>query len=331
MLRDFLMGLGWATATVVIGAAALGWYCLWVPGRSFSGSLPPLTSEERAIAERLRTHITTIAAEPHNAANIDALRKVEAYLTGALEAVGFRVRRKAFEADGQEVANLEVVVEPTGAARDTLVIGAHYDSAGLAPGANDNATGTAAVIELAMALRARPASSTRLRFVLFVNEEPPHFKTETMGSLVHARALIATGEPIRGMICLETLGAFSDQPGSQAYPALLDRIFPDRANFIAMVGTLGARALVHDVIGSFRETTQFPTVGGVLPSLIPGIDWSDHWSFGQVGIPAIMITDTALYRYPFYHTTEDAADKIDVEALARITKGMERVFLDLVK
>lgn len=328
-MRDFLLGLAWAAAALIIGALAFGWYCFWVPGQSFSGPLPGLTDEEQALTNRLRTHVAAIAAEWHNAADVDALRKVEAYLTGTLESSGLHVRRDAFDVDGHEVANLEVVVEPTSPVRDTIVIGAHYDSAGLAPGANDNATGTAAVIELAKSLKDRPPVSTRLRFVLFVNEEPPHFKTETMGSLVYARALAQSGERVRGMICLETLGAFSDLPGSQAYPALLDRFFPDRANFIAMVGTLGSRALMHDVIGSFRAHTQFPTVGGVLPSLVPGIDWSDHWSFGEVGIPAIMVTDTALYRYPHYHTVADTVDKVDAEGLARITKGIERVIKDL--
>lgn len=330
-MRDFLLGLAWASIALLIGAAAFGWYCFWVPGHSFSGQPPPLTIDERALAERLRTHISTIAAEPHNAANIDALRKVESYLVSTLETSGFRVRRQIFPADGQDVANLEAVVEPSDTPRDTLVIGAHYDSAGLSPGANDNATGTAAVIELAKALKARPPTSTRLRFVLFVNEEPPHFKTETMGSLVYAQALAKSGEAVRGMLCLETLGAFSDEPGSQAYPPLLDRIFPDRANFVAMVGTLRSRALVHEVIGSFRQHTSFPTVGGVLPALVPGIDWSDHWSFGEVSVPAVMITDTALFRYPHYHTANDTVDKVDVMAMARITSGIERVIRDMAR
>lgn len=133
------------------------------------------------------------------------------------------------------------------------------------------------------------------------------------------------------MLCLETLGAFSDAPGSQTYPALLDQIFPDRANFVAMVGTLGSRALVHEVIGSFRQHTSFPTVGGVLPALVPGIDWSDHWAFGEVGIPAVMITDTALFRYPHYHTANDTVDKVDAMALARITSGIERVIQDFAR
>lgn len=329
MMREFVSGLGFGLLVVLLGVLALGWYCLWVPGNSHSGPLPPLTPEEKALAGRLRAHIATIAAEPHNAANIGALRKVEAYITRILEEEGYRVRRQAFQADDLEVANLEAVIEPINPAQRTLVIGAHYDSAGSAPGANDNASGSAAVLELARSLKNHKPNLTRLRLVLFVNEEPPHFKTETMGSLVYARWLAAQREPVIGMLCLETLGFFSDRPGSQTYPPLLDRVYPDRADFIAIAGPLSARSFGHEVISSFRRHAAFPTIGGVLPSFVPGVDWSDHWSFGQVGYPAVMVTDTALYRYPYYHTAEDTVDKVDAEALARITLGLDRVTREL--
>ncbi len=100
---------------------------------------------------------------------------------------------------------------------------------------------------------------------------------------------------------------------------------------ISIAATLGARGFAHEVIGAFRRHTAIPSVGGVLPGFVPGIDWSDHWSFGQVGYPAVMITNTALYRYPYYHTAEDTVDKVDVETLARITKGVEQVIRELAR
>ncbi len=335
MGREFAAGLGYGLLAIIsiaiIGGLVFAWYCFSVPGRSHEGDLPALSAEEAALAERLRTHIATIAAEPHNTANIDALLRVETYLDAALSAAGHAVHRQAFQADGHEVANLEVVIEPVAKATSTIVVGAHYDSAGLAPGANDNATGAAALLELAgcCAISSPPppgsvscCSSTRSRRTS---------RPRRWGSLVYARALAKSGENLRGMICLETIGAFSDAPGSQTYPPLLDRAFPDRANFVAIAGTLGRTLIAHEVIAAFRKHAAFPSVGGVLPGFVPGIDWSDHWSFGEAGFPAVMITDTALYRYPHYHTAEDTVDKVDVEALARITRGVERVIRELAR
>jgi Zn-dependent M28 family amino/carboxypeptidase len=171
----------------------------------------------------------------------------------------------------------------------------------------------------------------RLRLVLFVNEEPPYFQTPDMGSHRYARMLADRKEPVAAMMSLETLGFYSDRPGSQAYPPPFGLFFPDRADFIAFVGMPGSRDLVHRAIGSFRRHAAFPTIGGVAPGAIAGIDWSDHWSFVQHGFPAIMITDTAPFRYPHYHRQSDTPDKVDYGRLARVTKGLERVIRDLAE
>jgi hypothetical protein len=167
--------------------------------------------------------------------------------------------------------------------------------------------------------------------VFFTNEELPFWDTEFMGSRRYARALSERREPIRAMISLETLGFFSDVPGSQAYPPPVSLFLPDTANFITFTGTLEARELVHRAIASFRSHTAFPTIGGVGPRQIKGLDWSDHKSFSREGFPAIMVTDTALFRYAHYHTPQDTPDKVDYEKLARLTKGMERVIRDLAR
>jgi hypothetical protein len=302
---------------------------LWmtaVPGRSFAGPLPPLTPAQAALAERLRRHVVAIGSEPHNVAHPAALEAAALYLERDLAGLGYAVRRQPFRAGAGAVRNLEAVVAPAGGGASTLVVGAHYDSVGEAPGANDNATGAAAVLELARALRPLSGRSRlRIRLVLFVNEEPPFFETEAMGSLVYARALKASGEPVLGMISLETLGFYSDAPGSQHYPAPLDLFYPSTGDFVAFVGTTGSRPWVRRVVRAFRADAPFPSVGGTAPGFVQGIDWSDHWSFGQVGVPALMVTDTAPFRYPYYHTPEDTPDRVDYERLARVVSGLARV------
>jgi hypothetical protein len=327
-------------ALVTLAAVAYGavWYMTGMPGRSYAGPLPPLTADEQALVPLLRRHVEAIASREHNVATYDELEKSARYIEQALESYGYAVNRQVFDADDyvagvKSVRNIEVVIEPRDpAAAETVVVGAHYDSARGAPGANDNGSGVAAVIELARLLADLKGKTTRrIRLALFVNEEPPYFQTEEMGSRQYANALAAKNERVAAMYSLETIGYFSSAPGSQRYPALFGLLFPDRGDFIAFVGTLGARALVRASIGSFRRHTQFPTIGGVAPASIEGIDWSDHWAFTQHGIPAIMLTDTAPYRYPHYHTFRDTPDKVDADKLARVVKGIERMIRDAAR
>lgn len=320
-----------ALMAVVAGLAALHWYMLSMPGRSHTGALPPVTDAQRQLARVLRQHVVAVASVPHNTGHPRALEASAVAIEERLRAWDYKPTAHRFTAHGIPVRNIEVVIEPTagnGVAAgvvETLVVGAHYDSAFDAPGANDNGSGVAALLVVAERLRSHRPARTRLRLVFFVNEEPPHFQYETMGSLVYARALAATGEKVRAMLALETLGSYSDAPGSQRYPFPLGIALPSRADFVAVVGTFGNRPLAAEVTRRLRETTAFPSIGGVAPAIIPGIDWSDHWSFGQVGIPAVMITDTALFRYPYYHTPEDTPDKLDYERLARVTEGIVEV------
>ena len=320
--------------TLVLASALIalaGWYALALPGRSHTGPLPAGTDEERDIAARLETHVRAIASEPHNIEHYDALERAALYIERTLEGLGYRIERQEFAARGRAVRNIEATREARagGEAAPTVVVGAHYDSYRTAPGANDNGTGVAGVLELARLLKDWRAERTRVRFVLFVNEEPPYYRTADMGSLHYARLLSERSEAVSGMICLETLGAFSDRPGSQSYPPPFGLVFPSTADFIAIVGLTGSRTFLHEVVASFRRHTAFPTIGGVAPDLVPGIGWSDHWAFGKYGYPAIMFTDTALYRYPHYHLPSDTPDKIDYAKLARITKGLERVLRDI--
>jgi Zn-dependent M28 family amino/carboxypeptidase len=196
------------------------------------------------------------------------------------------------------------------------------------PGANDNGTGAASTLELAR-IFAQQNTNRTLRFVEFTNEEPPFFWESVMGSLVYARRSRHNQENIVAMLSLETMGYFSEERNSQKYPFPIGLFYPDRGNFITFIGNLNSGDLVRRAIASFRRHTPFPSQGGAFPSQLPGVGWSDHWSFWQQGYNAIMVTDTAPYRYRYYHTTEDTPDKVDFEKLARVVTGLSNVITDL--
>jgi hypothetical protein len=328
----------WLATLVLLAFLAVGYgalhYMTGVPGRSHRGPLPALTDEEMALAASLKLHIASIAAREHNIAHYDELEKVARHIEATLASFGYAVGRQEFSVDGRLVRNIDATIEPPAEKPDpeVIVVGAHYDSASGTPGANDNGSGAASVIELARLLRDLDhKSGKRIRFVLFVNEEPPYFMTEAMGSLRYARALAERRERVVAMYSLETLGFYSSEPGSQHYPAPFGLIYPDRGDFVAFVGMLGSRPLLQETLRSFRAHTAFPSIGGVAPGFIPGIAWSDHWSFAEHGFQAVMVTDTALFRYPHYHLPSDTPDKVDSEQLARVVKGIERVIRDLAR
>jgi Zn-dependent M28 family amino/carboxypeptidase len=319
------MGVLVAIAAVAAAIAAGLWFMTAVPGRSWSGGLAPLDDEDRRLRERLRAHVHAIASREHNVWSPEALERAAGYIESELSGSGYEVRPEAFRSGAVGVRN--VIVEAAGGARadEVVVVGAHYDSVRGAPGANDNGSGVAAMLEIARAARDwRPARTWR--FVAFVNEEPPFFRTEAMGSRVHAERARARGERIVAMYSLETIGYYSDAPGSQRYPLPLGPFYPERGDFLAFVANLASRRLLHATIAAFRARAQFPSEGVAAPAWIPGVDWSDQWAFWRAGYPAVMITDTAPYRYPDYHTERDTPDKVDYDRLARVVRGLERTF-----
>lgn len=319
------MGAWLALAAAAAALGWLAWYMVAVPGRSWSGPLPPLDDEAGRLADRLRGHVTAIGAREHNLWALAELEAAAAHIERSLAAAGLAVRREEYATAIAPVRN--VFAEIAGGARATeiVVVGAHYDSVRGAPGANDNGSGVAAVLELAHALAGwRPERTWRL--VLFVNEEPPFFQSDQMGSRVHVERARARGDRIVAMFSLETIGWYSDAAGSQRYPPPFGWFYPDRGNFLAFVGNLASRALVHRTIETFRREAQFPSEGVAAPAWIPGVDWSDQWAFWRAGIPALMVTDTAPFRYPHYHTPRDTPDKVDYERLARVVQGLERTF-----
>ncbi|MBP0015237.1 MAG: M28 family peptidase [Roseofilum sp. SBFL] len=299
-----------------------------MPGKSYQDALLPLTVEEQALAKELEADVKEIASEPHNYLAYNNLLATAQYLETEFTRAGYQVNHYQYSIDAQEFDNLEVEIPGTTKAEEIIVIGAHYDSVAHVPGANDNGSGAAAVLALARRFAGKPQQRT-LKFLEFVNEENPFGWTEDMGSLIYAKICKQRQDNIVGMMSLETMGYYSDKPGSQQYPAPLNLFYPLQGNFIAFVGNLDSGNWVRQVIGSFRQHTLFPSEGAALPNFLPGVGWSDHWSFWQQGYPALMVTDTAPFRYPYYHRAEDTPDKIDYGKLARVVAGLERVIRDV--
>lgn len=324
----------WFYASVLVGLGAYAFWCTGMPGISHQGPTAELTPAQRALEARLREHVMLLAGEigERNVASPERLTRARDYLRRRFESfTGGKKDRVTLEPLGASGSHADnVIYELPGDPQSIIVVGAHYDSAEGTPGANDNASGTAAALELARHFSTAPPRCT-LRFVLFANEEPPFFKNEGMGSLTNARNAQRRGDPIRAMLALETLGAYSDVPGSQKYPWPVGLLYPDRGNFVAFVGNIGSRSLVRQSISAFREHAAFPSEGAALPATFPGVDWSDHWAFWQTGYPALMVTDTAVYRDPNYHHASDTPEHLSYDKLALVVDGLKAVIADLAR
>jgi Zn-dependent M28 family amino/carboxypeptidase len=319
--------------TLGVGLAAYGAFAAWMPGVSYNGEQRAPTPALRELEARLRKHVSALATTigPRNVDRLGTLPAAREYLEGVLRpwtTAGAHLSLEDLEPAGEGAQN--IVFEVPGKKQSIVVVGAHYDSCDVSPGANDNASGVAAALELARALAERPAPST-VRFVLFANEEPPFFKYPGMGSRTSAANAKHRGDTIVAMLALETIGFYTDAPKSQRYPWPIGLLYPSTGNFVAFVGDLGSRSLVHAAIDAFRANAAFPSEGAALPATFPGVDWSDHWSFRQAGFPAIMITDTALYRDVNYHKPTDTAAHLNYDALARVTEGVEAVVRHLAR
>jgi Zn-dependent M28 family amino/carboxypeptidase len=283
-------------------------------------------------APRLRAHVEMLAGTigERNLWHREALARAADYITAQLVGLGYSPEAHPFDVSGTRVINLDAALMGTSRRDDIVVVGAHYDSVSGCPGANDNATGVAAMLELAHRLARAPVSRT-IRFAAFVNEEPPFFQTANMGSVVYANAAKARGDRIVGMLSLETMGYYSEEKGSQQYPAAVAMLYPDVGNFIALVANVGSARLLMDARRAFKSRTPFPVQSAAVPAAIPGVGWSDHWAFWQAGYAAMMVTDTAPFRYPWYHTANDTPDKIDYEKLAQVVDGLEAVIESLTR
>lgn len=293
-----------------------------------------LTLEQHACRERLRAHVHTLATEigERNSRRPEHLLRARDYVVATLVDAGYAASVLAYEHDGETFHNVEALLPGGTTPEVSIVVGAHYDSVPGSPGANDNASGVAVLLELARALGAGDPPALTVRLVAFANEEPPYFETgEGMGSVAYARGLTDPARRVRAMLSIETVGVYSDAPGSQRYPPVVGWFYPDRGDFVGFVGDLGSRRLVWRALASFRRATRLPAEGAALPAFVPGVSWSDHRSFRDVGVPAIMVTDTALYRDPHYHTPRDTAERLDYERMALLVTGLRHVVATLAR
>ncbi|MDD2805877.1 MAG: M28 family peptidase [Elusimicrobiales bacterium] len=321
--RRLLQLFGIAAACAAgLALSMLGWN-MFAP--AYTGG-PTLTGQAE-----LKAAVTTLSVDigPRDLYNnnLPRLRRAEDYITARFKAAGCAVEVQEYLASGVKVKNISCVKTGASAPGEVIVVGAHYDTFNN-PGADDNASGTAGVLALADYAKGRTYART-VKFAAFVNEEPPFFRGEGMGSKIYADAAAARGEDIRAALVLEMIGYFSEARFSQRYPPLVGVFLPDRGNFIAQVSNIASRELAGRADRAFRGASDLPLATVSLPSFVRGADFSDHRSFWAHGWPAVMFTDTSFYRTPHYHKATDLPATLNFEHMAAFLDGMRAVLDDL--
>ncbi len=302
-----------------------------MPGESHTGPLPGFTHEELAVAENSRRHVQVLAVDigERSRYNPVAQGRCIDYIISQLAELGYEISTESYTlSTDASISVRNIVADLPGADEETLVLGAHYDTVTGCPGADDNATGVAGLLELARMLK-RLKLRRKVRFAFFGNEEEREVWKD-MGSYKHASLSSARKDRIMGMLSLEMLGYFSDLPDSQLYPFPFNLFYPETGNFIAFVGNKKSKDFVAQVVGLFRENTPIPSEGAAPPERFADIARSDHWSFWQFGWPALMITDTSNFRFVHLHGSNDTIDKVDFNRMARVVVGVRDVVLKLV-
>jgi Zn-dependent M28 family amino/carboxypeptidase len=323
----------------------------FLPGKSYRGPLEPLSEDGRALSSRLSNHVWMLASDIGARSLTSApenLERAALYIEHVFKSHGFEVSAQEYSVETLTQKNWQrtdqgisfpsvhhktrnIIAEIKGhkCPEELIVVGAHYDSVYDCPAANDNGSGVAGLLEIAGLLSAEKLKRT-IRFVAFTNEEPPFFRTEQMGSYQYARLCKERAENIKAMICLETIGYYSETPNSQRFPhPMLGLVFPKLGNFILLVSNLESKSVLAKAIKSFRSAVKFPSEALAIPAAVKGVAFSDHASFWDFGYPAFMVTDSAFYRYPHYHEPEDTPDKIDYDKLARVVLGLSSVVRDI--
>lgn len=286
------------------------------------------TSEQADISDtlKIREHLEflTKADQFRNFRNVERLDSVAAYIYREFDQYADTTFYQEYEVNGSIYRN---VVCSFGAYHDDrVVVGAHYDVCGDQEGADDNATGVAGLLELARLLEGDTLME-RIDLVAYSLEEPPFFRTEQMGSYIHAKSLVDDGIDVIGMVCLEMIGYFDDDKGSQEYPVGgMKSVYGTKGDYIALVSQMGPGRFVQQFNKDFKNTNRIRTKEIAAPKSMTGIDFSDHLNYWKFGFSALMITDTAFFRNKHYHEKSDTMEKLD---LARMADVIDAVYLTL--
>lgn len=304
-----------AAAVAVVLSTTVG----WIPTRSVSISL---SESQKETSRYLSNVVDVLALEIGNRNYVyyDQLQRAQDYIHKEFEKLGYAVSLQTYAIDHQVFSNV-IATKGSPWEGQPLIIGAHYDSC-FNPGADDNASGVAGLLGLAKLL-ADDHNVDHLVFVAFVNEEPPFFQTDKMGSRVFVKDLKQKGQEIQGAVILEMIGYYSNDWFSQKYFPFLGLFFPNKGNFIAMVGNFNSLDMLRRLRRGFRKNSHFPLRTLTAPSFMPGTNFSDHWSFWKERYPAVMVTDTAFLRNPHYHQPTDLPHTLNYDAMTQVVYGLK--------
>jgi len=327
----------WIAVAVLLVAGGLGgafWYAVRCEGKWAGEPVEVRRAAELSRMEgEIREDVHFLAVEIgernlRDDTRHQALTRAGVWIRGRLEGLGYRVAEQPIVVDGRKVSNLEIEIPGRKAPSEIVIVSAQHDTLPGSPGANNNASGEAVLLQLAALLR-EAAPDRTVRLVSFTTEEDPWFGTADMGSIHYARRSRERGEDIRAMMSLDSIGYFLHEPGSQRLPPPFSWIYPDRGDFLAFIGNLSSRSAVTVATRGFHKGSGFPIEAGLSPEWVDGATWSDHASFWKFGYPAIQVTDTGGFRSPFHTGPGDTPEKLDYRALARIALGMYGSILEL--
>ena len=295
-----------------------------------------MNQDKRQIESNLRLHVDRLAGliGPRTLQKPKTIQATIGYIEGCWSHMGYEITRECFDALGDRATNLLVEQAGTGRPDEVVLLGAHYDTVFTTPGADDNASAVAVLLEVSRLLRGYHGKRT-VRYVAFACEEPPYFNLDSMGSQYHARQSRIRGEKIVGMLCLEMVGYYRTGEGSQSVPPMipkwLHRFFPRRGDFLAAVGNLPSWKLCWSFRRGFKRGARaMPLFSICLPEKINEIRLSDNSSFWDQGYPALMLTDTSFLRNPNYHQVTDTPDTLDYSRMTEVTLGVASAMRSLL-
>lgn len=325
-MRDFFLIVLVMVSTLVL-LLTIGWVFISAPGFArFTGNY-----KNNAIPENLLKHVKTLSSElPERSDDVDKLDVSAKYILNKFTEYSNDVYLQEYDVWGIPYNN---VISNYGNSNcnGLYIIGAHYDAYNGLPGADDNASGVAGLIELARLFSISPTACA-VQLVAYALEEPPYFRSEDMGSFYHAKSLSENKVKVELMVALEMIGYFSDEENSQQYPLpILKMFYPEKGNFIGLVSNLSHYFLIRDIKSSMIEASPLPVYSINAPPIIPGIDLSDHRNYWLFNYPAIMITDTAFYRNNRYHTEQDTWDTLDYNKMAMVVDAVYSAVLNHMK